>query len=188
MKNIKFLMALAVLFVLVLPAFSMPDKGIGQDCGQKDCDCWKSSGFGDKHPWQGQDAWKKCDCEKPCCSMGQCNCHESMMGHYGDHKEFSDTHKSMMEHKEEQRMWQDRDDEHKEFGGCQKSMMGMDDMHKGFDGCQKSMMGMDDMHKGFDGCQKSMMEDGRHMNRKHIKSMMGDRDVDIKFVIINLKV
>ena len=176
----------------------MPDRGMGQDCGQKDCDCWKSSGFGDKHQWQGQDDWEKCDCQKSCCSMGQCDCHEFKMGQYGDHNEFGDTHKSMMGHKEEQRMWQDRDDEHKEFSGCQKSMMGhkeeqrmwqdRDDEHKEFGGCQKSMMGMHGMHKGFDGCQKSMMEDDRHMNQKHIKSMMGDKDIDIKFVIVNLKV
>ncbi len=51
MNGIKFLMALATVFILVMPAFSMPFNGIGQDDKQKICDCQK--------PMMGQDDKQK---------------------------------------------------------------------------------------------------------------------------------
>jgi hypothetical protein len=210
MNSIKFIMALAAICMLVMPAFSMLDSGIGQDCKQKmwqgqddkqkSCDCQKSMmGQDDERKicqsqddkqmmWQGKE--NTCDCQKPC------DCQKSMMG--------SD---------DKQKMWQGKDDEQKSCG-CQKSMMGQDDKRKMCQSqddkqmmwqgkentcdcqkpcdCQKSMMGQNDEHKmcfGQDGkqkecvCQKSMMGP----EGKHIKSMMGDRDGNGKVMIVVVK-
>ncbi len=84
MNRIKFLMALAAVFILIVPAFSMPYNGMGQDDKQKLCDCQKPMMGQDdkqkqKHTCFGQDGKEKsCDCEK--FMMGQDekekSCHE----------------------------------------------------------------------------------------------------------------
>ena len=85
MNGIKFLMALAAVFVLIIPAFSMPYNGMGQDDKQKICDCQKPMmGQDGKQMSQGQDKTQK-----------TCGCEKSMMGQDGkkmDHKNV----KSMM--------------------------------------------------------------------------------------------
>jgi len=171
MNGIKFLMALATVFILVMPAFSMPFNGMVHDDKQKICDCQK--------PMMGQDDKQKYTCfgrdgkQKSCDYMMPC------MGH--DDKEKScDCEKPC---------------------DCQKSMMGHDDKEKSCDcekpcDCQKSMMGHDDKQKscyGEDGRHiKSMMERCDCMTHKHVRSMMGDRKEDcdggFKIVIINLRV
>jgi hypothetical protein len=82
MNCVKFLVALAALCVLAIPAFSMPDNGMGQDAKQM----WH--GQDDKQMPQGQDSMQK-----------TCGCEKSMMGQDGmkmDHKNV----KSMMGGKE----------------------------------------------------------------------------------------
>lgn len=161
MNCIKFLMALAALCVLVMPAFSTFDSGMRQDCKQKMCDCSKyPTGCDGKQMWQGQDdRHKSCDCQEPCDCKWPCDCQ-------------NDEHK----------MFQCKDDGQKSCG-CEKSMMGPDDRQKMCQGkerscdcqescdCQKPMMGHDCKQKEC-GCHESMM--GREC--KHVKSMMGDRD------------
>jgi hypothetical protein len=73
MNSIKFIMALAAVCMLVMPAFSMLDSGMGQDCKQK--------------MWQGQDDKQKpCDCQESCECKGPCDCQKSMMGQNDEHK------------------------------------------------------------------------------------------------------
>jgi hypothetical protein len=140
MNYVKFLVALAAICVLIIPAFSMPDNGIGKDANQM---------------WQGQDGKQ--------ISQGQDNTQKTC--------------------------------------GCQNSIMGQDNTQKTC-GCEKSMMGQDgkQLPQGQDntqktcGCEKSMMggQDGKKMDHKNVKSMMGDREkggnVGVKLVVINIKV
>jgi hypothetical protein len=190
MNGIKFLIALVAACILIVPAFSMPDHGMGSDCKQKSCDCQ----CGCQKPMIGQeDKQKTCDCEK-------CDCQQSMMG------------------QDDKQMWQGHDDKQKAYG-CPESMMGQDDkqMWQGHDdkqkayGCPESMMGQDDKQKMCDlkpkmeqdGKQMWQGQDGKHIKsmmgpecdqigHKHIKSMMGDREKGdnggIKVVIVNLHV
>ena len=78
MSYVKFLVALAALCVLIIPAFSMPNDGTGQDVNpmwqgqdntQKTCDCQKPMvGQDDKQKYMcfGQDGKQKtCDCQNP---------------------------------------------------------------------------------------------------------------------------
>ena len=69
MNGIKFLMALVAACILIIPAFSMPDHGMGLDCKQKSCDCQQNMmGQDNKEKmWQGQDDKQKkmCDDMKP---------------------------------------------------------------------------------------------------------------------------
>ena len=175
MNGIKFLMALAAVFILIVPAFSMPYNGMGQDDKQKICDCQK--------PMMGQDDKQKYACfgqdgkQKTCKSMMPC------MGK-DDKQKTCDCQKSMMGDGNKQ-AWQGKDDKQKSCDcekpcDCQKSMKGQDDR-------QKSCNGEDGMHV------KSMMaQKYNQMTHKQIKSMMGDRKEDrnggVKIVIINLKV
>ena len=163
MNGIKFLMALAAVCILIMPAFSMPDNGMGQDGKQKTCDCqcdclklkigqdgkqmWP--GQDDKQMWQGKDDTQK-----------TCGCPNSMMD------------------QNDKQMWQGKDDTQKTCG-CPNSMMDQDgkQMCQGHDGEHiKSMMG----------------PDGDQMGHKHIKSMMGDRERGdnggVKVVIVNVHV
>ena len=185
MKSVKILMALAAVFILILPALSMPEYGVGQDDRQKICDCQKQKpllgqeedqkfmGFGQdgkqKHcksmmPCMEKEEKKACDCQKPC------GCPKSMMGD-GD-----------------KQSWNGQDDKWNWQGDDGKQINKCDDKAKPCD-CQKSMMepkcdGM--AHKQI----KSMMGqkcDG--MAHKHPKSMMGDKgdDASIKIIVINVK-
>ncbi len=147
MNGIKFLMALVAACILIVPAFSMPDHGMGSDCKQKSCDCQKNimGQDGKEKMWQGQDDNKKpCGC--PESMMGQddnkkpCGCPESMMGQ-DDKQKMCDDMKPKMEQDGTQ-MWQGQDGKHI------KSMMGPECdqiAHKHI----KSMMG--DREKGDDG-------------------------------------
>ena len=78
----KFLVALAAICVLIIPAFSMPDNGMGKDANQM----WQ--GQDGKQISQGQNNTQKtCGCENS--TMGKndsqktCGCGKSMMGHDG---------------------------------------------------------------------------------------------------------
>ena len=168
MNGIKFLMALAAVFILIIPAFSMPYNGVGQDDRQKICDCQKPMMGQDenqKYTCFGQDGKQKtCGCQKPC------DCQKSMMG------------------QDEKQAWKGQDDKEKTCG-CQKSMMGNDDKQawQWKDDKQRSCNSEDCKHI------KSMMgQKCNQMTHKQIKSMMGDRKGDenggVKIVIINLKV
>ena len=74
MNGIKFLMALATVFILVMPAFSMPFNGMVHDDKQKICDCQK--------PMMGQDDKQKYTCfgrdgkQKSCDYMMPCMGHD----------------------------------------------------------------------------------------------------------------
>jgi hypothetical protein len=175
MNGIKFILALATMCMLVMPAFSMGYSGMGQDCNQK--------------MWQGQnDGRASCDCQKPCDCKEPCGCQESMKcqddkqiwhGH-DDKQNECGCQKPMMNQDDKCKMWQGQDD--KRSCGCQKSMMGQDDKQMwqgkeescdcqkpcGCDGpcdCQESMKCQDDnqMWHGQDdkqnecGCQKSIV-------------------------------
>jgi hypothetical protein len=82
MNYVKFLVALAAICVLIIPAFSMPDNGMGKDANQM----WQ--GQDGKQISQGQNNTQKtCGCENS--TMGKndsqktCGCEKSMMGHDG---------------------------------------------------------------------------------------------------------
>jgi len=132
MNHIRLFVALVAACILVMPALSMPNSGMGQeqkqfgcpnslkDCPQmqqgqdnkeKTCDCQKSMmGEDGKQMQQGQDGKEK-----------TCGCQKSMMGEDG------------------KQMQQGQDGKEKTCG-CQKSMMGED--HKTMDHKHiKSMMG-----------------------------------------------
>ena len=163
MNGIKFLMALAAVFVLIIPAFSMPYNGMGQDDKQKICDCQK--------PMMGQDDKQKDTCFGQDGKQKTCDCIMSCMGK-DDKQKNCDCQKPC---------------------DCQKSMMGDDDKQalQGQDN-KLNWQGKDDKQKSCD-CQKPMMgQDGKQMNHKNVKSMMGDRKENsnsgVKIVIINLKV
>jgi hypothetical protein len=179
MNSIKFILALAALCMLVMPAFSMLDSGMGQDCKQK--------------MWQGQDdKQKSCDCQKPCDYKEPCDCQKSMMGSddkqkmwqgKDDEQKPCDCEKSMMGQDDKQKMCQGKDDKQKIWLSkentcdCQKPCD-----CKGPCDCQKSMMGPEGKHI------KSMMgQDCNPMIHKHIKSMMGDRDGNGKIMIVVVK-
>ncbi len=205
MKNINFLMALAVVCILVTPAFSMPIDGMAQDGKQKTCDC-QCDGQKLKMEQDGKQMWPGLD-------DGQktCGCQHSMMNQddtkmwqgQDDGQKTCGCQHSMM-NQDDTKMWQGQDDKQK-TDSCPKSMMNQDDMKMwqghGDDqktcGCQKSMMDQDGgqkMCQGQGGAHiKSMMgPDGDHMGHDHIKSMMGDRERgdngSIKIVIVNVHV
>ncbi|MFB3765294.1 MAG: hypothetical protein ACE14P_08605 [Methanotrichaceae archaeon] len=68
MKYAKFLMALAVACILIMPAFSMPDNGVGQNDGKNK---W---GPGPIMGPDGKD--NQCNCQKPMEQDNQCGCHK----------------------------------------------------------------------------------------------------------------
>ena len=97
MNGIKYLVALAIFCVLVAPALSQADWGMGKDdkkeCGwEKPCGCEKPMwGMDEKKKCMDKDDKKECGCEKPC------GCEKSMIGR--DEKQMSQKNmKSMMEH------------------------------------------------------------------------------------------
>jgi hypothetical protein len=158
MNGIKFLMALATVFILVMPAFSMPFNGVGQNDKQKICDCQK--------PMMGQDDKQKYTCFGQDGKQKTCDCQKPMMG------------------QDDKQMWKGQDDKQKSCDcekpcDCQKPMMGYDDKQKscyGEDGRHiKSMMERCNCmtHKHV----KSMMGDRKE-----------DCDGGVKIVIINLRV
>ena len=77
-------------------------------------------------------------------------------------------------------------------------MMGQDgkQMPQKTCGCEKSMMGQDgkQMSQKTCGCEKSMMggQDGKRMDHKNVKSMMGGREkgdnIGVKLVVVNINV
>ena len=149
MNYVKFLVALAAICVLIIPAFSMPDNGNGKDANQM---------------WQGQDGKQ--------ISQGQdntqtCGCQNSMMGQ----------------------------DSAQKTCGCEKSMTGQDgkQLPQGQDGKQKAF-GCENSMIGQDGKQMPPMmgQDGKKMDHKNVKSMMGHREMGgnagVKVVILNIKV
>ena len=82
MNYVKFLVALAAICVLIIPAFSMPDNRMGKDANQM----WQ--GQDGKQISQGQNNTQKtCGCENS--TMGKndsqktCGCEKFMMGHDG---------------------------------------------------------------------------------------------------------
>jgi hypothetical protein len=210
MNSIKFMMALAAMCMLVMPAFSMGDSGMGQDCKQK--------------MWQGQDDDQvSCDCQKPCDCKEPCGCQKSIKGQddhqmcqgHDDKQKECGCKKSMMGLDDKCKMCQGHDDDQKSCG-CQKSMMGQDnkqmwqgkekscDCQKPCDcngpcDCSESMKcqddvqmwhGQDDKHKEC-GCQKSMVgpdeeqkmcfgQDGRQKECGCHESMMGPEGKHIK--------
>ncbi|VVB68973.1 Uncharacterised protein [uncultured archaeon] len=143
MKNIQFLMALAVVCILIMPAFSMPIDGMAQDGKQKTCDCQHSMmNQDDMKMWPGQDDKQQaCDGLRP--KMDQ----------------------------DDMKMWQGQHDDQKTCG-CPKSMMdqyGKQNMCQGHDGQHiKSMMGPDGDHMGHDHV-KSMMGDRERGDNGSVK-------------------
>jgi hypothetical protein len=184
MNIIKFLVAIAAICVLVVPAFSMSNYGMGQDDKQK----WQ--GWDDKQSCQGKE--KSCDCDKPCVCDKLCGCEKFMMPTMkkDDNKQSWDGEKTMIGHDDKQ-MLQCNDDKEKNFG-CEKSMIGHDD--------KQMLQCNDDKEKNF-GCENSMMhmmtmmnmkgEEGKQMGHKDIKNMMAKGKINIdqaKIVVINLQV
>ena len=122
MNCIKFLMALAAVCILIMPAFSMPDYGIGQDGKQKTCDCqcdclklkigqdgkqmWP--GQDDKQMWQGKDDTQKtCGCPN---SMMDQDGKQMCQGHDGEHiKSMMGPDGDQMGHKHVKSMMGDRE-------------------------------------------------------------------------------
>ncbi len=170
MKYAKFLMALAVACIIIMPAFSMPYNG--QDDNQNKWNSNPMMGYNDKD--------NQCNCQE------QCSCQKSS-GQYDNHE--------MWDGKEKQNncqnsMWQDNKQP------CQKSMMGQDGEENKWDGKQNNQCGCQNL-LGKDGKQmekrpmKSMMEkmgrDGNCMCHRPIKSMMGHHD-GIKAVIVTVKI
>jgi hypothetical protein len=165
MNYVNFLVAMAAICVLIVPAFSMPDDGMGketnqmplvQDNVQKTCGCQNSMmGQDGKQMPQGQDNAQK-----------TCGCQKSMMGPYGKQMPLVQ-------------------DNAQKTCGCEKSMMGQygKQMPQGPDNAQQPC-----------GPEKSMMggQDGNKMGHKNVKSMMGDREkggnVGVKLVVINIHV
>ncbi len=180
MKNINFLMALAVVCILVTPAFSMPIDGMAQDGKQKTCDC-QCDGQKLKMEQDGKQMWPGLDDgQKTCgCQHSMMNQDDTKMWQGQDDKQKTDSCPKSMMNQDDMKMWQGHDDDQKACG-CQKSMMDQD-------GGQKMCQGQGGAHI------KSMMgPDGDHMGHDHIKSMMGDRERgdngSIKIVIVNVHV
>jgi len=130
MNHIRLFVALVAACILVMPALSMPNKEMGQDGNQKQCDGDNSLKYFE-HKWQGQDSK-----ENPS------DCQKSMMGEDGqkmmqgqDKKENpSDCQKPMMG-EDDQKMMQGQDKKENP-SDCQKPMMGEDGQKH-----IKSMMG-----------------------------------------------
>jgi hypothetical protein len=132
MNYVKFLVALAAICVLIIPAFSMPDYGVGKDANQM----WQ--GQDGKQISQGQDNTQKtCGCQNS--MMGQantqntCGCEKSVTGQDGKQL-------PPMIGQDGKQMPHGQDNAQKAFG-CQKSMMGSQDGNKMDHKNVKSMMG-----------------------------------------------
>ena len=131
MNYVKFLVALAAICVLIIPAFSMPDNRMGKDANQM---------------WQGQDGKQ--------ISQGQdntqktCGCQNSMMGQDGKEKTCG-CEKSMAGQDGKQLPPMMGQDGKQNTCGCEKSMMGGHDGNKMDHKNVKSMMG--DREKGGNG-------------------------------------
>jgi len=115
-------MALAAVCILIMPAFSMPDNGMGQDGKQKTCDCqcdclklkigqdgkqmWP--GQDDKQMWQGKDDTQKtCGCPN---SMMDQDGKQMCQGHDGEHiKSMMGPDGDQMGHKHIKSMMGDRE-------------------------------------------------------------------------------
>ena len=131
MNYVKFLVALAALCVLVIPAFSMPDNGNGKDANQ----IWQ--GHDDKQMSQGQDNTQTCGCQN------------SMMGSQDGKEKTCGCEKSMAGQDGKQLPPMMGQDGKQNTCGCEKSMMGGHDGNKMDHKNVKSMMG--DREKGGNG-------------------------------------
>jgi len=80
MNHIRLFVALVAACILVMPALSMPNKEMGQDGNQKQCDGDNSlKDF--EHKWQGQDSKENpSDCQKPMMGEDGQKHIKSMMG------------------------------------------------------------------------------------------------------------
>jgi len=113
MNHIRLFVALVAACILVMPALSMPNKEMGQDGNQKQCDGDNSLKYFE-HKWQGQDSK-----ENPS------DCQKSMMGEDGqkmmqgqDKKENpSGCQKSMMEEDNQKHIKSMMGDKKKESNG-----------------------------------------------------------------------
>ena len=170
MNHIKYVVALFALFMVMMPAFSMPDDGQmtgsdGQHQGIKSMMgdggvkivcltvCKVIGPDGQHH----MGSIKSMMGGKSQCSKDKsCGCEKSMMGQDGQNQKSCGCEKSMM----------GQDGQNQKSCGCEKSMMGQDGQNQKSCGCEKSMMGQDGQNQKSCGCEKSMMgQNGQ--NQKH---------------------
>ena len=134
MNYVKFLVALAAICVLIIPAFSMPDYGVGKDANQM----WQ--GQDGKQISQGQDNTQKtCGCEKSMTGQDGKQL-PPMMGQDGKQKAFGGEKSMMGQDGKQMPPMMGQDGKQKAFGG-EKSMMGGHDGNKMDHKNVKSMMG-----------------------------------------------
>ncbi len=137
MKYIKFLMALAVACVLIMPAFSMP----------YDTQNGKQNQWNDQKPMMQDGKENQCNCQN---SMGQdnnqCGCQKSMMGNDGNQNKFDGKQNDQCGCQNSMGK-----DNKQMFNRPVESMMGKMNKHNGKQMCHKpieSMMGKMNKHNG----------------------------------------
>src|SRR5271157_2203969 len=141
MNHIKYVVALFALFMVMMPAFSMPDDGqmMGSDGQHQGIKSMMGDGG------------VKIVCLTVCKVIPDGQHHissvKSMMGQDGQNQKSRSCEKSMM----------GQDGQNQKSCGCEKSMMGQDGQNQKSCGCEKSMMGQDGQNQKSCGCEKSMM-------------------------------